>query len=82
MSFWKTKIGKILSYGIHEHNSGLGYIVNNIKLLEKDLLSEKPMFSKKEHKEMFESVRKGVEKSKKSIDYIYENIKKETYNER
>lgn len=79
--FWKTKTGKILSYGLHEHSSGLGYISTGKSLMDKLIKngSVTLSFKDKETEEMythsFELVLKGKDKCKKSIDYIYENLK-------
>lgn len=79
--FWKTKIGKILSYAIHEHNSGLGYISNRITFIKDALNSSRVRLEgDKEYiniiTKYFNDIIKAKEKCKKSVDYIYEEIKK------
>jgi hypothetical protein len=80
--FWSTPTGKILSYGIHEHNSGLGYIVNSVSIIKKLINngSIKLDFEDKESEEYFnksiDRILLGKVKCRKSIDYIYEEIKK------
>jgi hypothetical protein len=80
--FWKTPEGKILSYGIHEHSSGLGYINNAVSfintLIEKD--NVKLEFKDEETKEWFfkclQNIKDGKVKARDSVDYIYTEIKK------
>lgn len=83
MEFWKTKIGKIFNYGIHEHNSGLGYIssskhyiqycIDN-KLLEITFKDDK---IKEGFNNSLERIINGKNKCKESLDYIYTKIKEE-----
>lgn len=86
-NFWKTPEGKIISYAIHEHNSGLGYIMNNlsfIKLLienknieikgthESDAVNEKTL---KDFHRALERIKDGKVKCKDSMDYVYTKLK-------
>lgn len=83
MNFWHTKIGKILSYGIHEHNSGLGYIISSLKYvetLEKQgdiVISFKDDKTKERYYKSMALIRSGKEKCKTSMDYIYTKLKEE-----
>lgn len=81
INFWKTDEGKILSYGIHEHNSGLGYINNSISLIKK-LIERKQInitFKDIEIEDIFnrnfKMLEEGKIKCKESVDYIYKEIK-------
>lgn len=81
-NFWETKIGKILSHGIHEHNSGLGYIQNGKSLLMKEFkLAQEDELSEISFQILFDknmaTIRKGQDKCKESIDYIYKNLKEQ-----
>ena len=83
-NFWKTKEGKVFSHAIHERNSSLGYIVNAVGYIELLLKSKdvKITFDSEKNKENFysslESIRKGKEKCKESVDYAYIEIKNQT----
>lgn len=75
VNFWKTPEGKIISHGIHEHNSGLGIINNYIRWFEYSL--EKGIqHSKEEQLEVLARMRDGKVKCRESIDYIYIELKK------
>jgi uncharacterized coiled-coil protein SlyX len=84
VDFWKTPEGKIMSYGIHEHNSGLGHIINNLRYIE--LLIEKRHIEIKFNDEKYMKdfndslvkIRQGKEKSKDAMDYVYTKIKELT----
>jgi len=81
MEFFKTERGKILSYGIHEHNSGLGIAKNYISLVNILLEKESIILSgdeetKKLFKDSILKIRESLNKCQSSVDYIYENIKK------
>ena len=84
IDFWKTPEGKIMSYGIHEHNSGLGYIINNLRYIE--LLIEKGHIEikgtdenyMKDFNNSLTKIREGKEKCKDSMDYVYTKIKELT----
>tara|TARA_R110000850_G_scaffold34024_1_gene92221 strand:- start:30292 stop:30561 length:270 start_codon:yes stop_codon:yes gene_type:complete len=81
-AFWKTPEGKILSYGIHEHNSGLGYINNSLSIIN-TLIEQggiKIQFNDEESEKWFNNslkrIKEGKVKCRKSMDYVYEEIKK------
>lgn len=75
ISFWKTPEGKILSHGIHEHNSGLGILQNYIKWFEYSLKNNIE-HSKEEQLKVLDSMKNAKTKCSESMDYVYEEIKK------
>ena len=75
MKFWDTKIGKILSYGIHEHNSGIALTKGNVALAIK-MLKMPNHYTIDEVIERLEISKKHFKKCKDSIDYIYSEVKK------
>lgn len=69
IKFWQTQNGKIISHGIHEHNGGLGLIVNNLELLKR-YLQEEPL-NKENIEYCIHRINTGKEKCMEGIDYIY-----------
>lgn len=81
IQFWKTKISKILNYAIHEHNSGLGIIYNNILFIQRQIKNGHIKIigdddNTKWFNRCLESSIESKEKCKKAVDYIYEETKK------
>lgn len=86
--FWNTDRGKILSYGIHEHNSGLGHISNSVSYIKNQIEQGTiKIVPNNENKRIAENdlknfnncldrILKGREKCKDSMDYVYEEVKK------
>lgn len=64
--FWTTDLGKILSHGIHDHNSGLGIIVNYTSMIKKN---------PEKIDEYLVNILTGKKKCEESIDYIYTKIR-------
>jgi len=74
MSFWKTPVGKIFSHGIHEHNSGLGMIINYALFIER--LNEKGELTDEKLKEYLQKIKDNKNKCEEAMDYVYTEIKK------
>ena len=76
IKFYKTEVGKVVSYGIHEHCHGLSSVGGNITLLKRLLERECPeVFNKEETQKYFTRISEGLGKSTDSVDYIYEKLK-------
>lgn len=78
IDFWKTPEGKILSYGIHEHNSGSSYISSAVKIIQRMInigLIQANEEYMKDLLDQLDIILKGKEKQKESIDYIYSQFK-------
>jgi hypothetical protein len=78
-NFWKTDNGKILNHVIHEHNSGLGIIVNYNYLLEGLLKDKLITFADSDAEGRFIKAIKGIDKGKvrcrEAVDYCYTKFK-------
>ena len=70
MSFWNSENGKIISHGIHDHNSGLRYLRTYISILK--IKIEKGENIKLED---IEKLEKGLKRCRDSMDYIYIKFK-------
>ena len=73
-SFWKTDIGKILSYGIHEHSNALCMLQTSCSLIKIGI--EKGTLTNTELLEYIDKIKAKGKTCAESIDYIYEQIKK------
>lgn len=62
---------EVINHTIHEHNSGLGYIVNAVYMI-KQLVPDN-----KEVMEQLDNITRGKNKCKDAIDYLYTNLKNE-----
>lgn len=71
MEFWKTDIGKILSYGIHEHNGAISLISGNIGLCKKYIELE----NTEKALECLERAKQAIKRANEGIDYIYIKLK-------
>ncbi len=78
-NFWGTDDGKILSHTIHEHNSGLGIIINNKNILTTLLKNNLITFVNSDAEETFMKSIIGIEtgrvKCKEAVDYCYTKFK-------
>lgn len=72
MDFWKTERGKIINLGVHDHYHATSKISRNIHLIKEkfDTLTKEEIFKR------LDNILEGKTEAVKSIDYIYENIKK------
>ena len=73
IKFWDTKEGKILSHAVHDHNSGLGRIVNNVYYL-KELLKDKD-YENPRILITLDSITSAKDDCRNAMDYAYNNIK-------
>lgn len=78
--FWKTDVGKILSYGIHEHNGGIGLIFNNFLFMKKQIeKGDIKLEGDQQQIDWFlnciESTLTAKDRCKDAVDHIYKNIK-------
>lgn len=71
-NFWKTESGKIMSHGVHEHNSGMGYIINAVSFISEEFDSGK--LTKESLDKYLDIILKGKIKSQDGMDYIYEKL--------
>jgi hypothetical protein len=72
-SFWKTDIGKILSYGVHEHVHGASKIQLCCSLILKQI--ENKNLSEEDIVKYVNKIKEGAKTCSESIDYIYKQIK-------
>ena len=72
--FYETERGKILHYGIHEHNSGIS-ILTGVLVLLKDMTEKGQQISKEDLDKYMEILDKGKKRCTDAIDYIYQEIK-------
>ncbi len=72
-NFWKTETGKIMGHAIHEHNSGMGYIVNAISFIKNEFKSGE--LTEEMLNKYLDIIVKGKEKSNTGMDYAYEKLK-------
>jgi len=77
--FWKTDNGKILSHTIHDHNSGLGIIVNYKNILTSLLKNNLITFVDSNTEETFMKSIIGIEtgrvRCREAVDYCYTKFK-------
>ena len=80
-NFWNTKNGKILSHTIHDHNSGLGTIVNYKNILTTLLKNKLITFVDSDAEETFMKSIIGIEtgrvKCREAVDYCYTKFKEQ-----
>ncbi len=72
-NFYQTQVGNILAHGIHEHNSGMGFIVSAVNLIKSE--QESGTLTKEMLEKYLDIIIKGKDKSTNGIDYIYEQLK-------
>lgn len=70
--FWKTPIGKILGYGVHEHSNGLAVMGTNLSILENKIKAGQ---YPKELLGDVEAMRAALKRCREAMDYVYKNIK-------
>lgn len=74
--FWDVPEGKVMAHGIHEHNSGLSYIINSCTWLEKHIKINYPeVASDEKAMKAIQNIRSGKEKCKEAMDYVYVKFK-------
>ena len=65
-----------MAHGIHEHNSGLGILINWAKFLENHIQKESPeTFKDEKVQKALEGIRHGKERCKEAMDYVYTKFK-------
>ncbi len=72
-NFLNTQVGKVLAHGIHEHNSGMGFIISAVNLI--NLEHENGTLTTEMLEKYLDIIIKGKIKSTEGIDYIYEQLK-------
>ncbi len=72
-NFYQTQVGRILAHGIHEHNSGMGFIVSAVNLIKSE--HESGTLTNEILEKYLDIIIKGKDKSTDGIDYIYEQLK-------
>lgn len=70
MDFWKSENGRIVGHGIHDHNSGIGYIRTYISIFKKKIENNETITI-----EDLDKLEIGIKRCKDSIDYIYIKFK-------
>jgi hypothetical protein len=85
--FWKTPEGKIMSYGIHEHNGGLANINHSVEFIKKLIQEGKIKIKGTDEIEILndkyierfmaslERILDGKDKCRDSMDYVYTKLK-------
>lgn len=73
MNFFETEIGRIMSYTIHEHNGGIGGLINYIKFIEREVERDAP--NKEQIKEYLQSMMDHQERCKEAMDYAYTRLR-------
>lgn len=71
-NFWKTESGKIMGHGVHEHNSGMGFIINAVSFIRQEFDSGE--LTKENLDKYLDIILKGKKRSQDGIDYIYEKL--------
>ena len=73
-NFYETERGKIIHYGIHEHNGGISILTASLEIL-KDKIEKNHEISKDDLIQYIGYLEKGKKKCMDAIDYIYKEIK-------
>jgi hypothetical protein len=73
-NFYETERGKIIHYGIHEHNSGISILTASLEIL-KDKIEKNHQISKDDLIQYIGYLEKGKKRCTDAIDYIYQEIK-------
>jgi hypothetical protein len=69
--FWDTEIGKIMSHGLHEHNTVLGQIARSRYYIEHKFDS----LTKEQILIQINNIEEGKKKAQEAMDFIYEKLK-------